>query len=162
MTYVPPTREQIYSALFALISTGEGLPGTVTWGAGQTFPFTSRRVRLWDDLPHQPAVCQAEHDEHVSQVTRLPYKRTYTASWLIYHRAGLEYPGSPPGSYSNQILDAIEPLFEPPPTDPAWPDERLTLGGLVHHCFIDGRIFKDAGDIDNQALIVIPITILVP
>ena len=38
----------------------------------------------------------------------------------------------------------------------------MTLGGLVHHCFIDGKVFKDPGDLDGQALIIVPITVLAP
>ena len=156
-----PTREDIFSALFALISTGEGLAGTIAWGAGESLAYTSRRVKLWDDLPSQPALCQAEHDETYAQATRLPFKRTLTASWLIYHRAGGD-PSVVPAQTSNAILDAVEALFSPAPTDPGWPDQRLTLGGRVHHCFISGRVFKDPGDLDGQALIIVPITILAP
>lgn len=155
------SREAIFAALFALVSTGEGQAGTITWGAGETLGYTSRRVKLWDDLPVQPALCQAEHDETYAQYTRLPYKRTLTASWLICHRAGAD-PSAVPAQASNALLDAIEALFSPPPTDPGWPDERLTLGGLVHHCFISGKLFKDPGDLDGQALIIVPITLLVP
>lgn len=156
-----PTREDIFSALFALVSTGEGLAGTISWGAGETLAYTSRRVRLWGDLPAQPALCQAEHDETYAQSTRLPFKRTLSASWLIFHKAGAD-PTTTPVQDTNGILDAVEALFSPQPDDPGFPDERLTLGGLVHHCFINGKLFKDPGDLDGQALIIVPITILVP
>jgi hypothetical protein len=165
MSYTPPTREDIYGALFALISTGEGLAGTISWGdpsAPQGLLYTSRRVKLWDDLPAQPAVCQAEHDETYQQATRMPFKRKFTASWILYHKAGAVSPGSVPTITSNQMLDAVEALFSPTPDDPGFPDERLTLGGLVHHCWIDGKVFKDPGDIDGQGLVIVPITMLVP
>ena len=55
------------------------------------------------------------------------------------------------------ILDAVQALF---PADD--PDRVQTLGGLVHHCFISGKLFKDPGDLDGQALIIVPIKILVP
>lgn len=148
------TREQIFQALFALAST-------VTWGSAQSFAYTSRRVKLWDDLPAQPALCQAEHEESSTQATRLPYLRTFKAAWLIYHTTGKD-KGSAPTIVNNQILDGIQAVLAPSPSDPGWPDERLTLGGLVHHCFIDGTIFKDPGDLDDQALMVVPITLLVP
>ena len=51
--------------------------------------------------------------------------------------------------------------MQPIPSDPGYP-KRLTLGGLVHHCYIDGSVFKDPGDIDAQAMMVIPILMLVP
>ena len=151
-----PTREAIFTALFALASAGEGQPGAFTWGGGQTLAYTSRRVRLWGDLPAQPALCQAEHDETVAETTGLPSKTTLSASWLIFHDAGKD-PTAAPTIQTNQILDAIQALF--PAGDP---DNVQTLGGLVAHCFINGKIFKDSGDLDGQALIIVPLTLLVP
>ena len=151
-----PTREAIFSALFALVSVGEGQAGTLTWGAGQSLAYTSRRVRLWHDIPLQPALCQAEHDETITEVTGLPSKTTLSVSWLIYHNVGRD-PTATPATESNLILDAVQALF--PAGDP---DNVQTLGGLVHHCFISGKVFKDPGDLDGQALIIVPIKILVP
>jgi hypothetical protein len=144
------TREDVFNALFAL---AQGL----TWGApSRGLAFSARRVKLWDDLPAQPALCQAEQDEMVAETTGLPSKTTYSASWLIYHAAGKD-PGAIPATETNLILDAVQAMF--PSGDP---DRVQTLGGLVHHCFITGKVFKDSGDIDGQALIIVPIRILVP
>jgi hypothetical protein len=143
-------REDIFGALFAL---SEG----VLWGAPpRGFAHRSRRVSLWSDLPAQPALCQAEHDEDIEEVTGLPARTTYSASWLIYHDVGKD-PDAVPASESNLILDALQGLF--PCEDP---DRVQTLGGLVHHCFISGKVFKDPGDLDGQALIIVPIIILAP
>lgn len=141
------TREQVYGALFALAQT-------VNWGS--TFAYTSRRVRLWDDIPSVPALCQGEHAETVTQATRLPARRTLTAEWYIYHRAGKD-PNAIPATLNNQILDAVEAALAPAPGF-----ETQTLGGLVHHCWIDGNILKVPGDIDGDALMVVPIHILWP
>jgi hypothetical protein len=143
-------REDIFQALFALAAN-------VAWGdppAG--FAYCSRRVKLWDDLPGQPALCQAEPSEDVVEVTGLPSKITLSANWLIFHNAG-KSPDAIAASQSNLILDAVQALF--PSGDP---DQVQTLGGLVRHCFISGKVMKDAGDLDGQALIVVPIRILVP
>lgn len=151
-----PAREDVFTALFNLVPM-------ISWGAAETFIYTSRRVSLWDDLPGQPALCQAEHDEVFAQATRLPFKRTFHAAWVIYHQAGKDKdPLNPPAITNNLILDAVEAAFSPDPSDPGWPAERLTLGGLVHHCFIDGKVFKDPGDLGDQALLIVPITILAP
>jgi hypothetical protein len=134
-------REDVFNALFAL---GSGL----SWGSPtRTLGFSARRVKLWDDLPAQP---------DVTEVTRLPSKTTYSASWLIYHNVGKD-PAATPATETNLILDAVQALF--PSGDP---DQVQTLGGLVHHCFISGKIFKDSGDLDGQALVIVPIRILVP
>jgi hypothetical protein len=57
----------------------------------------------------------------------------------------------------NDYLDALEAVLRPAPGQPT-----QTLGGLVHHCFIDGEILKVPGDDDGQGMAVIRITILVP
>lgn len=143
-------REDIFNALFALTAS-------LTWGSpSQSLAYSARRVKLWDDLPAQPALCQAEHDEDIAEVTGLPSKTILSASWLIYHNLGKD-PAATPASESNLILDAVQALF--PSGDP---DQVQTLGGLVHHCFISGKVFKDSGDLDGQALIIVPIKILVP
>jgi hypothetical protein len=36
------------------------------------------------------------------------------------------------------------------------------LGGLVTHCWIEGRIEIHPGDLDGQAIAVVPIRMLVP
>jgi hypothetical protein len=143
-------REDIFQALFALTQTLE-------WGSpAQSLAYRSRRVALWSDLPAQPALCQAEHDEDITEVTGMPSATTYSASWLIYHDAGKD-PSAIPAQQSNLILDAVQALF--PAGDP---DNVQTLGGRVHHCFISGRLFKDPGDLDGQALLIVPIKILAP
>jgi len=144
------SREDVFQALF-------GLTATVSWGSPpRRFLYSARRVKHWDDLPAQPALCQAEQGEDVAEVTGRPPITTYAANWLIYHDVGKD-PDAVPATESNLILDAIQALF---PTDD--PDRVQTLGGLVHHCFISGRVFKDPGDLDGQALIVVPIKILAP
>lgn len=145
-----PSREDVYQALFDLTAD-------VTWGSPtRSFAHRARRVALWGDLPAQPALCQAEHDEDIAETTGLPSVTTLSASWLIYHDAGKD-PQATPASESNRILDAVQALF---PTDD--PDQVQTLGGLVHHCFISGKVFKDPGDLDGQALVIVPIRILAP
>lgn len=143
-------REDIFGALFAL---GAGL----TWGSPpRSLAYSTRRVKLWDDLPAQPALCQAEQDEEVVEITGMPSRTTCSASWLIYHNVGKD-PAATPASETNLILDAVQALF--PSGDP---DHVQTLGGLVHHAFVAGKVFKDSGDLDGQALIIVPIKILVP
>ncbi|HEY2710056.1 MAG TPA: hypothetical protein VGI95_18575 [Caulobacteraceae bacterium] len=144
------TVEQIYEALFAL---GAGL----TWPGGGALAFSSRRVKTFEDLPAQPALCQAETDETVSQVTSLPSLTTLGASWLLYHQAGKD-DDAIPAQTTNAMLSAVKALF----IDPTDPSFAQTLGGAVHKCWIDGRIQKFQGDLDGQTLIVVPIKLLVP
>ena len=142
--------EPIYAALFELAA---GL----SWSAGGALAFASRRVKTFEDLPAQPALCQAETDETMTQVTSQQATTTLGASWLICHQAGKD-DAAIPAQTTNAILAAVRALFVDP-TDPAF---AQTLGGLVHKCWIEGRIQKFQGDLDGQTLIVVPIKILVP
>lgn len=151
-------REEVFTALFARVQD-------VSWGPDdrlKTFKTTSRRVKLFSDVDsrQQPACFQAEHNEMSVQKTGMPYKRVWEAQWIIYHAVG--DPKAVPAIETNLILEAVEAALAPLPSDPGFFEERNTLGGLVHHCFIDGTIFKDPGDIDNQGMIVVPIKLLVP
>ncbi len=141
--------EPIYQALFDLAS---GL----TWPSG-ALAFASRRVKAFEDLPAQPALCQAEHDETVAQRTGMESVTTLGAAWLIYHQAGKD-DDAVPAQTTNAILAAVRALF----VDETQPDLAQTLGGLVHKCWIEGSIQKLQGDLDGQSLLVVPIKILVP
>jgi hypothetical protein len=142
--------EPIYQALFELTA---GL----AWAPSGALAFSSRRVKTFEDLPAQPALCQAETDETVTQVTGMPARTTLGASWLIFHQAGKD-DGAVPTQTTNAILAAVRGLF----IDPTDPDFAQTLGGAVHKCWIEGRIQKFQGDLDGQTLIVVPIKLLVP
>jgi hypothetical protein len=163
-----PTREEVFQALFAKVSD-------VVWSNSDSgheiytdrrFILKSRRVKLFHEVPatQQPSCMQTEHDENITQVTNMPYKQIWNADWLIYQCTGND-PKATPTIENNLIIDAcfraLKPRIEAGvPWDPQSP--RQTLGGLVYHCFINGEIFKDPGDIDKQGMIIIPITILVP
>ena len=142
--------ETIYAALFALTAD-------LAWSGSGALAFSSRRVKTFEDLPAQPALCQAETDETMTQVTSQVAVTTLGASWLIYHQAGKD-DDAVPAQTTNAILTAVRGLF----VDPTDPDFAQTLGGLVHKCWIEGRIQKFQGDLDGQTLIVVPIKILVP
>ena len=144
--------EVIYQALFDLTAS---LTVPIT---GDPFPSRVRRVMAFSDLPEQPAICQAEHDETVTEVTKMLPKTTLGAAWLIYHRAGADTsPDVTPATTSNAILQQIRALF--PQGDNDLPQ---TLGGLVQKAVISGRIIKEHGDLDGQALLIVPLRITVP
>lgn len=156
-------REEVFQALF-------GLTSGVTWNIGtemapvsQGFAKRTRRIALFSDVDaaNQPWLGQAEHNENSVQVSGKPYTRKWSAQWMVYHQAGKNHDFEPT-IWNNLIIDALEAAIMPITADPGYFENRNTLFGRVYHCFIDGEIFKDPGDIDDQALIVIPITILVP
>lgn len=163
-----PSRESVFSALFALSAR-------VTWSnaspdhqiyTDRQFVTRSRRIKLFDAVAPalQPACYQIEHNENIAQTTNLPYKQIWEASWVIYQATGKD-PKAVPTIENNLIIDAVFEALRPRPTAGVpWnpQDPKNTLGGLVYHCWIDGDLFKDPGDIDNQGMIVVPFKILVP
>lgn len=156
------SEETILAALATLMATVEYTdPYTLT--TGNQFVSTSRRVKLWADVPHeqQPACFQAEHATIESQVSGMPYKTTLEANWIIYHAFSMA-DGVEGVKYNTAILSGVRAALAPLPSDPGYYEKRNTLGGLVYHCFISGRVFKDPGDIDGEAMMVVPIKLLVP
>ena len=129
----------------------------------KSFVTTDRRVRLFSDVPveQQPACFQAEHGDTYQQVSNLPYKVILEANWIIYQAPGMDL-NVRGAILNNLILKGCREALKPKPQDEGWFDERNTLNGLVYHCFISGRVFKDPGDIDGQGMIVVPIKLLVP
>lgn len=125
------------------------------------FVTMSRRVVLFSDCPAQPACYQAEHGDTVAQVTGMPYKTIIEAKWIIYQNVAQD-PTQLGAVENNLIIEGCYRALAPLPNDPGFPYKRNTLGGLVHHCFISGALFKDPGDLDGQGMMVIPIKLLVP
>lgn len=127
------------------------------------FVTVSRRVKIFADVSssEQPACFQAEWQSEEAQVTGMPYKTTLWANWIVFQCVGKD-KNALGAVENNLILGGIRRALAPTPSDPGFHDRRNTLNGLVHHCFIQGRIFKDPGDIDDQGMMVIPIKILVP
>jgi hypothetical protein len=125
------------------------------------FLTVSRRVVLFGECPQQPACYQAEHGDTVAQVTGMPYKTILQAKWIIYQN--LAQDKNALGVVENNlIIQGCYAALAPRPDDPGFLDRRNTLGGLVYHCFIQGELFKDPGDLDGQGMMVIPIKVLVP
>lgn len=151
-----PTRNQVMTALFALVSSAA------------PFAWTERKVRLWGDVPQdqRPYLGMGERQENNAGNTRglagAPVVRTWHAEFFVYTWAkdlvGSAPPGSPvPADLLNPLLDAIEDAMQPDALT-----GRQTLGGLVTHAWIVGDTLKVPGDIDGDGMAIIPVSILVP
>jgi hypothetical protein len=103
-----------------------------------------------------PSLYQIEGSETIVSTDDQLDLLTLRASWIIYHRGGKDQSATPAETSSN-ILDAIENAFRP-----AFPGLRQTLGDRVYRAYIDGAIHKDNGDLDGQAMLIVPITIVIP
>jgi hypothetical protein len=149
------TREPIFAALFAL---GQ----TITWTDPETqvsqgFGYSNRRIQTSDQIPAEltPALLQGVGPEEFKVSPGLPPKRTLSANWLIYYKPRLSPLTTDP--LTNAILDGVEAVFVPDSLS-----GTVTLGGLVAHAWIEGEVFKAAGDLNDQAMIVVPIKLLIP
>lgn len=141
------TREEIYQAFFDLVSQTPGLK------------TSNRRFKLWTDVqpPDQPALFIVQRGEQAKFTPRTPTIWTLHLNVVLYgHNGGQE--SLAPMSNLNPIIDAV--VAKLLPTAPMY--EEQTLGGLVERCRIDGEIQTDEGTLGDQAVAVIPITILVP
>lgn len=140
-------REAIYAALFQRLSA---VPGLVT---------TSRRLRHWTDVaaPEQPALFQVQKEESVEQRPGLPPKRRLSVELYLYANSGAD-PAVAPAQLLNPLVDAVEAALAPDTPVAA----GQTLGGLVAHAWIEGRIETDEGALGDQAVAIVPVSILVP
>ena len=137
-------REPIYAALFALVQSAA------------PFVTASRRLRHWSDVgaAEQPALFMIQKSETAEERRPLPVKWRAAVALYLYAQAPDEL--TPPASVLNPLLDAVETALAP---DPA--SHVQTLGGLVSHCWIAGRIQTDEGVLGGQAVAIVPVEILV-
>jgi hypothetical protein len=142
------TREPIYAALFAKLSSALGVAGIVT---------VSRRLVHWNDVPssQQPAMYMIQKGETAQPQPRgMPTKWTLEVDVYIY--ANSADVNVSPGSIMNPLLDALTAALAPPN-----PVENVqTLGGLVSNCWIEGGIQTDEGVLGGQSVAIVPIRIL--
>jgi len=138
-------REQIMQALFALVS------------GSSSFVTASRRLKLWTDVSEaeKPAIFQYERDDVYSNGKQYLPIVEMNVELYVYTAPGMD-SGVTPISILNPLIDAIDAALRPGPAS----NGRQTLGGLVSHCYIDGKVMKDPGDIDGDGIAVIPIKIL--
>ncbi|MBB4200692.1 hypothetical protein CCR94_01090 [Rhodoblastus sphagnicola] len=149
-------RETIMDALCAQLAKAKF---SAPINACDTWATLSRRLKLWSDVASadQPALFVTEHAENIAFASEsLPGKTTLNVDLFVYISAGRD-PDSIPARDLNLALDALIAALAPPPGS-----DRQTLGGLVTHCRIEGRIVKDPGDLDGQGLALVPVKILAP
>jgi hypothetical protein len=142
------TREPIYQALFSLVSNSS------------EYKTKSRKLKLWGDtlVGDRPAIFMHQLDE--DSVTMdgnigTPNLVTLHVNFFIYTAAR---SAPVPAAILNPLLDAIETVLKPDNTML----NKQTLGGLVDNCWISGKTFFDAGDLDGDGLAIVPVSIFVP
>ena len=144
-------REQIYSALFALLQSAANFK-TV----GRVWVPSNKL-----DPPQLPALFMVENNEHAMQTAPgRPAKWMLDVDVVIYARN--EGESQAPGAESyvratalNNLLDAVESALAPVAAT-----NVQSLGGLVQHCWIEGKIEKDAALQGANSVAVVPVRIL--
>jgi hypothetical protein len=134
--------------------------GARTWLTGPADtanPVVPARLRLWADVDpaQQPAaflVTHRETDEY--RGLGLLRRRLELGVWC-YVRSD----SSPGGPMLDIIMEAFETAFIKPDN---FSTNSNTLGGLVYWVRIEGNVFKDPGDIDSQALLIVPLVCEMP
>ena len=159
MPGIPFDRQEIKNTLFAL---GQSAVFPIPVNGSTTWVTTGRRLKLWNavDPSIQPAMYMVQHREQyeVRGEGRLTRRYLDIGFWC-YAPTGDETV------IGDDLLDAMETGLE----SALQPDDasrnELTLGGLCQWARImreDGMFIRDPGDIDSQALLVLPVRVLIP
>lgn len=136
-------REAIYAALYKRLAA---LPGLVT---------SSRKLQHWADVPahDQPALFMAQGDQTTSTTSGQDTAWVLRANVYLYvHTAG-----EAPGPVINPLIDAVCNTINA--VHPVTGRAMLDVDG-VSYCRVDGTIETDEGTLGEQAVAIIPITIL--
>jgi hypothetical protein len=170
------TYKQIMDALLALLQAN----------CGSTFRTYSRRLVMWEQLSQQIAntgttqlkqpalylfdgviIPESGVITYERTLRAVPNKREIQRAIVIYAQmpGGTEPGGvdltTPGGDVLFPLIEAVENAIEPSISDP---NGAQTLGGLVYHCWIQGKGYTFTGDIDanGQGMAILPIKILIP
>jgi hypothetical protein len=139
-------REQIYSALWALVSNSAN------------YVTANRRLRHWSDTStaEQPALFMSEKGGHAAvRALGAPVVWTLYADFYVY--AYSSDPYAAPASVLNPLLDALEAALAPSPVTGI---QNLGLPAMVQHATIAGKLETDEGVLGDQAVAVVPVEIL--
>lgn len=142
------------------------LPATATMSAAaltQGFVTTGRRLQHWTQIAAQPALFVDDGDEEWGRRPNgIPAAPIIEADIWIYAQGGAN-PDAVPATVLNALLGAVEAALAPTPVFTGIAVQNVqTLGGIVEHCWIEGRLLKASGHLEGQARAVVPVRMLVP
>lgn len=151
-TLVHAKRKVVFDSLFALLQT---IPGPL----GSTWKTSSQRLKIWDEVSaaNQPAIFLHRGLQRATQTKAFGVSKWELRAtvWIYFRTENLKTESHYPDEFTDELIDNIELTLQ---TDPlAGP---LNFDETIYHAWIDGSIFIDSGIEDNQAVVVVPITIL--
>jgi hypothetical protein len=131
---------------------------------GNAYPWKlgpSRRLKLWSDVPaaSRPAcfLFEGGQETYFWSESAIP-KRVIEIRLFVYLNA--KDPSIAGASLLNSVMDAFDTAFALTGGDVV--SGRNTLGGKVYNCRIDGKALKDPGDLDGDALLIVPVKLILP
>ncbi|MHB8885812.1 MAG: hypothetical protein ACYC5H_12195 [Methylovirgula sp.] len=144
------TRDAALSALANLVASA------YAWTTGP-----SRKLKLWTDVPaaSRPACFLFEGglESYAWSEGAIP-KRVIEAKIFAYLNARDHAVLG--ATLLDDVMDALDAAFAPRGADVAL--GRNTLSEQVYSCRIDGKVLKDPGDLDGDALLVVPVKLVLP
>ena len=152
------TREILLNAILVKI---QAMTFSSTINGQTSWQTTGRRLRLWNAVPpeEQPAAFLVEHEEHDEWRGLGTERRRLNPRVWCYART--DDPSIIGGTYINTMLEAFEAQFGMSAQD-NFSTGQVTLFGQAYFVRIEGRVFKDPGDIDSQALLIVPLICEMP
>lgn len=148
------TRNQVMSAILAII---QGMTFSSAINGATTWKTVTNRLRLWGDVDPslQPAAFLVTHRETDEYRGLGLLRRKLDLGIWCYTRSD----SAPGGPDLDTMMEAFETAFNVPDN---YSTNMNTLGGLVYWCRIEGRVFKDPGDLDNQTMMIVPLIVEMP
>jgi hypothetical protein len=150
--FVPPSRESVYAALFALLQTA-------TIAGEPAFVTTGRALRSQEQINgiEKPAMFMLQTDEEWKQnASGLPYVSDAMVEVYIF----VQQPDDlvAPAPQLNNLIDAALATLKPP-----FPGAKQTLGGLVEAIVLRGKAEYRLGlaGVIN-AFAVFPVVMIMP
>jgi hypothetical protein len=147
-------RETYYSSVFAFFSA-------LTVGGSPAFKVATRKLQTWNDVAQedQPAILMQQRTETAQYRKGVPTVWTFNIALLIYVATGAQNdPTIIPAQILNPLLDSIQAAL----TIDDLSNQTCTLGGIVSHCAFDGPIEIVQGDMGDEAVAIVPISVFVP
>lgn len=122
------------------------------------FNTVSRRWRPVKDVApvDQPAAFLTSAGESVTCAPGMPATSEIDYDITLYAHVKGD-PAIPPSTILNPLTDAIIAAFKP--DNPIL--NKVTLGGLVEHCWVEGNIETDEGLFGDQGVVIIPLRVKV-
>lgn len=115
----------------------------------------SRKLKLWGNTNQGDRPCLFIHEldnDVVGGTDGRPQVVTMHINLFIYTWAK-DDPA--PAALLNPIIDGVFQALKPSPLT-----GKQNLGiNFVDHCWVTGKVFKDAGDLDGDGMAIVPVSI---